>query len=1128
MSGERKAIFFDAQLHRELRKIYLKALGVRVVSGLVSFLAVAAWVFLAVLLWTMATDEPVLWQAILVSRATFVLFALLAAFFVILPIARMPRFRRLALEVEHHKDFKHIVAAGYEFSERDDLGTRYSPELVREVVRQAVKSVVGLQVRFLFLNQRQLLFVPVAYAALVILIVVALVSPTVLFDTGRRIVSPKTASALTHKANLYGSPGDVTVLAGSDVEVVAFDFGGSKEPVALSYNLAEGFWKTEATEPSEVAVSNQASLTQYRYTFRDVRGSITYYFRAGDQQSRKYRINVVHKPIVTDMSVVLNPPKYTGEPADTLIDSGGNIQALEGTKITIHAQANNILSGAWVEFGSDKPRPVNFSGKTFEFDFFALEDGPYSILLEDDLQHRTDDPIVHSIEVYKDNPPVLDVLEPGEDATLPRNLLVDLRFVASDDYGISKASIFYRKNGEERFLRGSIPLGAERGTREIAKAFEWDLGDVPLFPGNFVEYFVQVEDNNVVTGPGVTKSQIFHIAVPTMAELYEKIKKEDAERTDLFADAMKETEEFKERLEKLTRELKKTEEMDWSQKKEIDKAISSQQSIEEKLEDIQTSLEETLQSLSDNRMTSQEIGEKLEEINRLIETINDEALNRYVEELREAMNKLDPQEVQKALQNLNVNAEDLLRSLERTESLLREIQQEQEMEELVRKARDLMDEQEGLQEQTSEADAGDNQEMGELSEEQKALAEKADRLAEEMKKMAENIDEKQLSEDMAAASGMCESGASKSMREASGQLRRGEKEEAMQSQEEAKNNLIALFSRVVTVQAQMNNASRRRTADNLQRLANSTLALSFKQEKLTSRLSEQASAEELSRVRLLANEQQTYVRAVEQISDELYEIGKKSVAVPDALLRLLGKTISNMRSSMLFLEQNKAFMATASASQAVTNLNATTIALLTACQQCQSGGGGGASDQVSRLQMLMVQQQQILQQSQTLLGMRALQEKMLQERQAAIERLAGEQRSLQQLAEDIEKDVKGNNRVLGRMDKIVEEMEEVIRDLNSGVLDEQTVRNQERIVSRLLDANRSVHSRDYEKKRLSVSADDVFSATDGTESRKSVSQSLREEIKRAMSLKAPGEFEDLIKLYFRALAEEAPTSPNKE
>jgi hypothetical protein len=39
---------------------------------------------------------------------------------------------------------------------------------------------------------------------------------------------------------------------------------------------------------------------------------------------------------------------------------------------------------------------------------------------------------------------------------------------------------------------------------------------------------------------------------------------------------------------------------------------------------------------------------------------------------------------------------------------------------------------------------------------------------------------------------------------------------------------------------------------------------------------------------------------------------------------------------------------------------------------------------------------------------------------------------------------------------------------------------------------------------------------------------LREAIRRAMQLKAPGEFEDLIKSYFRALAEEHAAPPAED
>jgi hypothetical protein len=110
---------------------------------------------------------------------------------------------------------------------------------------------------------------------------------------------------------------------------------------------------------------------------------------------------------------------------------------------------------------------------------------------------------------------------------------------------------------------------------------------------------------------------------------------------------------------------------------------------------------------------------------------------------------------------------------------------------------------------------------------------------------------------------------------------------------------------------------------------------------------------------------------------------------------------------------------------------------------------------------------------------------------------------------------------LGRLDRAIEAMDEVIKDLDQGTVSERTLRLEERIISRLLDAQRSINTRDYEKTRRSQSAEDIFSKKLYLPSDQPEAKSLREAIQKAMKLKAPGEFEDLIRLYFRALAEES-------
>jgi hypothetical protein len=238
-----------------------------------------------------------------------------------------------------------------------------------------------------------------------------------------------------------------------------------------------------------------------------------------------------------------------------------------------------------------------------------------------------------------------------------------------------------------------------------------------------------------------------------------------------------------------------------------------------------------------------------------------------------------------------------------------------------------------------------------------------------------------------------------------------------------------------------------------------------------------------------------------------------------------------MQNSVLFLEQNKAFMSTAYANNAVQSLNEATMEMLRGAKQCSQGAQGGAGQQsaMQMMQQMIPRQQDVMKQTQSMMEMQALGEKMLQERQAQLDRLAGEQRSLQELAEQIQRDLEQNPNTLGRLDRAIEDMEAVVEALRKGTLGDDVVNKEQRILSRLLDAQRSVHTRDYEKKRESTTAEDVYSKSLGVPEQNPLSQSLREEIRRAMQLKAPGEFEDLIKLYFRALAEEnlAPRAPGR-
>ncbi|HEX5130864.1 MAG TPA: DUF4175 family protein [Candidatus Krumholzibacteria bacterium] len=1110
-----------------LRSILLRTAALHVGAGLVSVLAAGAWLLLGIVVWAAVVREPSLAAATWVARSYAAILIALVGFFIVWPLVRMPRIDQLASEIERRQDLKELVRAGFEFSRDDRASQRYAPELVREVIRQAVEQLSGLKVRFLFLGRRQLVLVPVALGGLIVLLGITLFNPRLVTEAGRRVVSPRDVAAIPHAPNIHGEPGNVTVLAGSDVTVGGLDLGKTDMPVEISYNLSADFWKTEPTQLVRRDPAASLAFDRYDYTFKDIRNTTQYFFQAGNYKSETYTITVVHEPILTDVRVTLTPPAYTNEPATTLTDNAGNVQALEGTRVKVEARSNNPLRTAWVQFDAKDREPVEHTGRDLSFEFTALTDGQYRVLLEDSLGFSTRDPLAYTVEVFQDHPPTVDVIEPGDDTAMPRTQQVDIGFVSADDYGVARAALYHRKTGDSDFQRVAVPLGEQRNRKEIAVAYRWDLTGMTLFPGNSIEYYVEVADNNVVTGPGIARSKVFHITMPTIGELYDTAREDEGKRAEDLQTAIEDSKQLSEQLEKISREYLKTEKMEWSQKKELDRAIEQQKSVQDKLSSVKESLDKTLQDLSDNEMTSQEIGKKMEEIRDLMNEINSSELQKYMEELRKAMEKMNPEDIRQALENMEINTEEMLQRLERTASLLKQLQKEQKMEEMVRKAQDLMEKQADLNQETDSASAEDKQKMDELAERQEELAKQASEMQKSAEDLAKEMEDQKVSDQLSQMSQEMQSkdGPQKDMQKAAQSLQQQQQQQASQQQQDALKKMVSLFKRAQQAQQSMQSNQNMQMAANLQKFAKQTLDLSFRQETLAGSLKNGSTGaeEEPASMENVAEQQLSYLQATQKVADEIMKIGMLTMSVPPDLIQALGDAINRMQSSMLFLEQDKPFMSTAHASNAVESLNKATIEMLRSAQSCSSGQSGqGKPSAQQMLQSMIPRQQDVMQQTQQMMQMQMAEEALRQQRQAQLDRLAGEQRSLQEIAKQIQETMKNDRQGLGKLDRAIDEMEAVAKSLERGNLSDDLVNQQQRILSRMLDAERSVHTRDYEKERQSVTADEIFSRTLGRRPEGADAQTLRDEIQRAMQLKAPGEYEDLIRMYFRALADESP------
>ncbi|MDD3051120.1 MAG: hypothetical protein PHR06_08220, partial [Candidatus Cloacimonetes bacterium] len=187
----------------------------------------------------------------------------------------------------------------------------------------------------------------------------------------------------------------------------------------------------------------------------------------------------------------------------------------------------------------------------------------------------------------------------------------------------------------------------------------------------------------------------------------------------------------------------------------------------------------------------------------------------------------------------------------------------------------------------------------------------------------------------------------------------------------------------------------------------------------------------------------------------------------------------------------------------------------------QSGGGGGMESLMQMLQqsgqqqmaMNMMTEQLMQQMSQN--GGRASQQMREQ-----MQRLANEE---QRLADNLKRALQSNpeaQKQSSAINKIIEDLEAVSRKISQGRIDNSLLQEQQKIISRLLDAQKSVHKREFSKQRKGTT--NLEEQWDSPENIELEFEKMRKKIMLEQDFKNyPKEYQELIKEYLRILNEKA-------
>ncbi|MFW5868243.1 MAG: DUF4175 family protein, partial [Armatimonadota bacterium] len=800
-------------------------------------------------------------------------------------------------------------------------------------------------------------------------------------------------------------------------------------------------------------------------------------------------------PRIFDVSVTVQPPRYCGLPTRTITAETETIRALSGSTITIDGVCSR--SDARATFAPDGRPGVELSvasGGRFSHSFTLSR--PVRWRVEAAAEGPAMATAWRRIETIEDASPNVRITRPESDVTLAVSRPVVVSVTAGDDFGVSAMGLHMR-TGEEDGWR-SLPLQFTPGASTASSA-RLNPAGVGLEPGGELVVRAWATDNDTVSGPKTAFSRPLRIRLEAAGELERSRPEtpvEQARREE--ADAMEELQRTAEELQRqlseaiegaqsdlrsMTGQLGEAREMPTRPGMELQEAARRLREQAGRMEQAMRKAEEQLAS----EQLSPELVEKVRELHELMRDVLDEEMRRALEELQKAIEAQSPEEMRMSLEAAQEAQERFMQRLEQTMSLLKRARMEAALGQLRKLAEELAKRQSELTEQTGRMSEGRSQQSGEAERDQKLLARDSEPLADRVEAAVEQS--RDVSEDLAVKLGaiadrLRREDPAGQMRQAASALQRGSPSDASGPQQQAGESLQRAAADLGELEEQLASDFTAEARRKLAEMLRDTLSLSHSQEDLRDEVRALGERRRTDLMRdkrpisPLRRRQNTLTEATRGLAERMETLAHETPAMDPMLGAAAAMIGDEMAQAAREIEGADLSSALRRGRDVMTGLNQVAEKLLeTDERMSQQSAQSTLQQYMERMKQLAQRQQGLNQQTgeaqQGNSGQRRAGEGPgMNAGQMSYEQAMIRQALKKMLQEGGEGKMTGP--VADQLGGVPGEMEKVEGDLRSGRIERQTIERQERILEKMLEAQRSLYTKDQERSERKAERPEAF------------------------------------------------------
>jgi hypothetical protein len=801
---------------------------------------------------------------------------------------------------------------------------------------------------------------------------------------------------------------------------------------------------------------------EYTHTFRSLQRDEEFAFEAGGFNSMPYSIHVISRPDLRYFDTYLAYPAYLSKKNEAL-KNAGNLTVPEGTQI------------AW-EFGTADAEKINLSfssdGKSivlhsdndqFKFSRRALNSEEYRLQLEN-AQSKSKEEISYTINVVKDQFPVINI-EKYNDTVLYN--YISLGGKIADDYGLRALKLFYRiktkdKSEEKQFRSINIPMDMSSPAQNFY--YNWMIDSLNVQPGEALEYYVQVWDNDGVNGSKSSKSGTFEFKLPSSEEIKQDIKESSDQAENKMEKMLSQTMELQREINKLQQKMKNQKTLSWQEKKDLENVLKKHEELKRDMEQLSKQNEQLSEKIEKFSPQEEQTAMKMMELQKLFNELLDEETKKMYEELQKLLNdKASKEMIDKMLEKMEKKDEALNQDLDRALELFKQLKFEQKLNEVIKDLDKLAEKQEQLSEKSN--DKNENNEK--LSEEQQKLNEEFKQLKEEMKDLKDMNESLEEKKDLESTSEQ-EQSIEKDQQDSKEQLDSKQKSKASKSQKNAADKMKQMSDKLSKMKEESANSEAEENLEDLRAILENLLTLSFDQEALMKDFKKVSQSD--PRYIQLAQKQLKLKDDSKIIEDSLLSLAKRVYQIQSFVTREVRNMKGYMDESVDGIRARRSDIAAGKQQFAMTSINNLALMLNDVMKQMQQqmaeskqNGGGQCKKPGKNKKPGLGDLQKQLNQSMEQLKKSGKSGRQLSEELA---KLAAQQEMIRKALKEMEGKMGKNGKEAGnQLSEMKKLMEETEKDLVNKKLTQETIMRQQDILSRLLESEKAARERELDEKR---------------------------------------------------------------